>query len=269
MEPEFKTKYDQKFTVTETNDENPVKIIRMLVLEDDRIIVSDFGNKTLKLYSDDYKFINSLVLTFPPQGMCYVEKNTIAVAFVSNVEFLKIIGDKFIKLPRDMTFPVKFLNDVTYIGDGEFILSCEDRDRDSNKAMYLEKINEQSKQTNLLKEKDTLTINSFLHSHTNNIVLFGRRDLLRCFNISGVPRWELKIISLRGIVSYKNDLLVVSYRDNAVYKVSRAGDLKKEPIINRVPNPEVICHQKNRKRILISESSSDVVHVYQITEIVH
>lgn len=96
----------------------------VIYLQDGHIVVADYNNRKLKLFSDGGRYINELTVLGCPRDMCQVDKNTVAVAIASpgGVFVVKVRPSKLSMLSEIYLPTGKHCYGVTYV-DGRFVVS--------------------------------------------------------------------------------------------------------------------------------------------------
>ncbi|XP_021346756.1 E3 ubiquitin-protein ligase TRIM33-like [Mizuhopecten yessoensis] len=96
----------QQFDIKTTSDKKDCDVFGAVYLPYNQIVVSDYNNAKLKLFTDKGQYLDELTIQGTPQDMCFVNDNTVAVAdsspggvHVVNVENSKISLSSVICLP--------------------------------------------------------------------------------------------------------------------------------------------------------------------------
>ncbi|XP_021346883.1 transcription intermediary factor 1-beta-like [Mizuhopecten yessoensis] len=113
----------QQFDIKTISDENDCDAVGVVYLPYNQVVVSDFSNKKLKLFTDKGQYLDEMTMRGTPWDMCYVNDNTVAVAVSSpggvhvvKVENSKISLSSVICMPDD-----KGVNGITHI-NGRFVV---------------------------------------------------------------------------------------------------------------------------------------------------
>ncbi|XP_033731711.1 tripartite motif-containing protein 2-like [Pecten maximus] len=92
----------------------------------DQIVVSDYNNKKLKLFTDKGQLLDELTIRGRPNDLCLVDNNTVAVSVYSpgGIHVVKVKASKL-----SLSSEIRMSNDEEYLGithtDGRFIVGTE------------------------------------------------------------------------------------------------------------------------------------------------
>ncbi|XP_021377877.1 transcription intermediary factor 1-beta-like [Mizuhopecten yessoensis] len=121
---ELRVKEIGKFNVKTPSDKDDCFICAVLYLPNDQMVLSDFDNKKLKLFTDKGQYLDELTVNDDIWDLCLVNINTVTVAFncrggvrVVRVEDSKLSLSSEINMPNDT-----YCYGITHT-DGRFIMS--------------------------------------------------------------------------------------------------------------------------------------------------
>ncbi|XP_069103652.1 transcription intermediary factor 1-beta-like [Argopecten irradians] len=129
VDPEFlrlplserQAKEIRKFNVSIPADQCVVTICGIVYLPDNNIVVSDLGNKRLKMFTDEGQYLDQLTVPGSPFDMCLVNNTTVAVAVYGKGVHVVKVEDKKLSLSSVITLD-KDLRGVTHT-DRRFVVS--------------------------------------------------------------------------------------------------------------------------------------------------
>ncbi|XP_021377859.1 uncharacterized protein LOC110465967 [Mizuhopecten yessoensis] len=118
-----------KFNVKTPSDKSNCLIRGVVYLPYKQIILSDFNNQKLKLFTDKGQYLDELTIRGDPCDLCLVNNNTVAVAVTSpgGVRVVKVEGSK-LSLSSEINMPNgKDCFGITHT-DGRFIVGTDGED---------------------------------------------------------------------------------------------------------------------------------------------
>ncbi|XP_069105360.1 E3 ubiquitin-protein ligase TRIM56-like [Argopecten irradians] len=120
---ERQAKEIRKFNVNIPADKSTIGIGGIVYLPDNNIVVSDCGNKRLKLFTDEGQYLDQLTVPGNPIDMCLVNNTTVAVAVRGKGVHVVKVGDKKLSLSSVINTKKKIIG-ITH-RDGRFVVSVE------------------------------------------------------------------------------------------------------------------------------------------------
>ncbi|XP_033726350.1 E3 ubiquitin/ISG15 ligase TRIM25-like [Pecten maximus] len=115
-----------KFNIKIPSDKNNCCACGVVYLQCDQIVVSDFDNNTLKLFTDKGQFLDELTIRGNPNDLCLVDNNTVAVA-VSSPGGIRVVKVEASKL--SLSSEIRIPNGRNCYGiahtDGRFIVGTD------------------------------------------------------------------------------------------------------------------------------------------------
>ncbi|XP_069103651.1 transcription intermediary factor 1-beta-like [Argopecten irradians] len=121
---ERQAKEIRKFNVRIPADKSTLRICGIVYLPDNNIVVSDWRNKRLKLFTDEGQYLDQLTVPGDPCDMCLVNNTTVAVAVRGKGVHVVKVEDKKLSLSSVINID-KELRGITHT-DGKFVVSGSD-----------------------------------------------------------------------------------------------------------------------------------------------
>ncbi|XP_069105362.1 transcription intermediary factor 1-beta-like [Argopecten irradians] len=113
----------REFNVSTPADKSTNDICGIVYLPDNNIVVSDCGNKRLKLFTDEGQYLDQLTVPENPYDMCLVDNTTVAVAVWGKGVHVVKVGDKKLSLSSVINTKKNIIG-ITH-RDGRFVVSDE------------------------------------------------------------------------------------------------------------------------------------------------
>ncbi|XP_069106421.1 uncharacterized protein [Argopecten irradians] len=235
----------------------------VLVMADGKVVLSDYENKRLRLYSCDGGCLNEITLSNDPRDLCLVDDNTVAVSTASSDEGIRIVKVKDGTLTPSTAIKTPSASYGITFREGKFLVTTPRNIYEIPMEGELKQIQSLPYDCYCLASDENEVFATLSTSEAEKVVVTKlTSDVQTCVARVGVVK------SGRGIdVDREGNLYVCGYESNNVVQMSRYGTQIRELLMAKdgIDKPMAISVHGN-KFVVTNVSSQDKnnVHVYQL-----
>lgn len=246
------------------------EVQRMVTLPDDRVVVLDFLNYKLKLFSADYQYQGCIQFdaNTGPLGLTVINQSTVAVSSTDNntITLYNVQADR-LKKSKQIRCQVKDggrLFDTSY-GENVFVCLVYHYKR-SQRSVDIITMSGQAKE--ITRENGRWSLGHHVKAGDGDCfyVTSGDPDLVSCFSYDGRQLWSVSTDkAYKGITLARGMIFAVLYKEGKVCQISLDGRRYDNDVLHGLTHPYTACYQRQRNRLLVScNREGEPIKVYKL-----
>ncbi|XP_063414739.1 uncharacterized protein LOC134696739 [Mytilus trossulus] len=261
--------FAHEFMSSAPGDKEVTRVRGIVILSDGRIIVADYKNRSLKLYSSELKFEMAKDIKEDPRGMAASANDFVVVTIadkkeikIYKVEHNKIRTHKTIKV-KEKPYSIGYNKDHFAVEHGE--------GEDGTIRIYDQNIREMCVIPGNTRHFGQFTGNTIRLAldYTKQVIFVVDivKDSVHCVDFKGGLIWTVKVGSPRGIVFHNNILFVASSAEHKIIQMNAVDGLVYSMLDedNRIKRPRYIAYNPDLRKLAV-EIDGNHIKLYNITK---
>ncbi|XP_063420501.1 uncharacterized protein LOC134705707 [Mytilus trossulus] len=257
-----------EFMSSAPGDKELTRVRGIVLLFDGRIIIADYKNRSLKLFSREMKFEMAKDIKDDPRGMVASAYDNVIVTFadkkeirIYEIENKKIRTKKKVNV-KEKPYSIAYNKDHFAVEHGE--------GEDGTIRIYDQHIREIFIIPGSTRSFGQFTGNTIrLALDLSKYVIFVvdiAKELVHCVDFKGGLIWTVKVGSPRGIVFHNNMLFVASSTENKIIQMNAVDGIVYSMLDedNRIRRPRYIAYNPDSKKMAV-EIDGNHIKLYNIT----